>query len=168
VENARLYSLPDSPPPVAVSSFGPESLEVAVAVGEALVTTEPDAAVVERYRRQGGTGPTVAAVKVCWGEDEHQARASAHRLWATECLPGQLNQELPTPAHFQQAAQLVTEDMVAEQISCGPDPERHVKAIAAYLEAGFDEIYVNQIGPQQGEFLKFFENELRPRLRVWA
>jgi hypothetical protein len=98
---------------------------------------------------------------VCWAGDETAARKQAHALWPTECLPGQLNQELSMPAHFEEASNLVTEEMVAEEIACGPDPERHV---AAYLESGFDEVYVNQIGPDQEGFLRFYEEELRRRL----
>ena len=58
----------------------------------------------------------------------------------------------------------VTEDMVAKQVSCGPDPERHVEAITKYLDAGFDEVYINQIGSDQEGFFDFYRRELRPRL----
>jgi hypothetical protein len=75
-----------------------------------------------------------------------------------------LSQELPMPSHFESAVEIVTEDMVAEAVVCGPDPERHVGAISAYLEAGFDEVYVNQIGPDQEGFFDFYARELRPRL----
>ena len=68
------------------------------------------------------------------------------------------------PAHFEQASQLVTEDMVAESISCGPDPDKHAAAVHRYIDAGFDEIYINQVGPDQQGFFKFFERELRPLL----
>ncbi len=68
------------------------------------------------------------------------------------------------PAHFEEAASLVTEDMVKEKIPCGPDPERHVRAITEFLEAGFDEVYVNQIGPDWPGFLDFYARELAPRL----
>lgn len=164
VENARLYSCPDTPPPVYVSAFGPESLEVAARIGDGLVTTQPDADAVRRYRELGGKGKTIAAVKICWAEDEESAIKTAHRLWRSEQLPGQLNQELALPSHIEQAAQLVTEEMVADSISCGPDPQKHADAIAAYLEAGFDEVYVNQIGDDQEGFFRLFENELRRRL----
>ena len=60
----------------------------------------------------------------------------------------------------------MTEDMVAEQVACGPDPEKHVAAINKYLEAGFDEVYINQIGPDQQGFFRFYEKELRSRLGV--
>jgi hypothetical protein len=85
-------------------------------------------------------------------------------LWPTECLPGQLSQELPAPSHFEVASEIVTEEMVADAIACGPDPERHVQAISAYLDAGFDEVYVNQIGGDQEGFFNFYARELRPRL----
>ena len=71
---------------------------------------------------------------MCWSEDEAHARKVAHELWAAELLPGQLNQELALPKHFQEGASLATEDMVAEKVTCGPDPERHLVAISAYLE----------------------------------
>lgn len=163
VENARLYSLPESPPPILVSSFGPKSLGLAAAVGDGLVTTEPDRAVVEGYRQKGGSGPVVAALKVCWGSDEKTCLALARELWPTECLPGQLNQELPLPSQYEAATELVTDEMVAEQISCGPDPELHAAHISRWLEAGFDEVYVNQVGPEQQGFFDFYNKELRHR-----
>jgi G6PDH family F420-dependent oxidoreductase len=164
VENARLYSIPDAPPPLAVSAFGPTAAEVAARIGDGLITVSPDTELLRKYRAGGGSGPSIAGVKVCWDQDEKRARKLAHELWPTECLPGQLNQELPLPSHFAAAAEVVSEDMVADALACGPDPERHVKAISAYLEAGFDEVYVNQIGPDQEGFYDFYVRELQPRL----
>ncbi len=164
VDNARIYSLPDTTPPIAVSAFGPESLAVAARIGDGFITTDPDADMVRSYRRQGGAGPTIGVLKVCWDSDEARARKLVHDLWPTEALPGQLSQELPMPAHFEQAAAIVTEDMVAEMVSCGPDPERHVAAVRQFLDAGFDEVYVNQIGTDWPGFLDFYRREMQPRL----
>jgi len=164
VENARIYSCPDSPPDVYVSAFGPKALEVAASIGDGLVNTSPDTDSIKGYRDAGGKGPTIAAVKVCWGEDESAARRLAHELWATTGVPGELNQELPMPAHFEQAASTVTEEKVAESISCGPDPEVHLEALRKYLDAGFDKVYVSQIGDDQEGFLRFFFNEVQPKL----
>jgi G6PDH family F420-dependent oxidoreductase len=164
VENARLYSCADEPPPIVVSAFGGASLALAARIGDGLVTTRPEAETIAGYREHGGDGPAIAAVKVCWDEDEARARRLAHELWPTDLLPGQLNQELALPSLFEAASSLVTEASVAERISCGPDPERHAAAIAAYLEAGFDKVYVNQIGPEQAGFIEFFNKELRQRL----
>ncbi|MHB1582363.1 MAG: TIGR03557 family F420-dependent LLM class oxidoreductase [Acidimicrobiales bacterium] len=164
VENARIYSRLDRPPPVVVSAFGPEALALAARIGEGLVTTTPDADAVESYRRQGGRGPVIGALKVCVDPDESRARKLVHDLWATEGLPGQLDQELSVPAHFEQAASLVTEEMVAESITCGPDPERHAAAIRAFFDAGFDEVYVNQVGPDQSAFFELYRRELARRI----
>jgi hypothetical protein len=79
-------------------------------------------------------------------------------------VPGEATQELPMPAHFEQAAELVTEDKIAEKITCGPDPGRHAEAIKKYADAGFDEIYISQVGPDQTGFFEFFTNELGPLL----
>ncbi|HWD54098.1 MAG TPA: TIGR03557 family F420-dependent LLM class oxidoreductase [Acidimicrobiales bacterium] len=164
VENARLYTLPDSPPPIAVSAFGPEAAEVAARIGDGFVTTKPGSDLLEQYRRHGGRGDAIAALKVCWDPDEGRARKLAHQLWPTEAVEGQLSQELALPSHFEAAASHVTEDMVADLVPCGPDPERHVAAIERFLEAGFDRVYVNQIGPDQEGFFAFYRRELRPRL----
>ena len=164
VENARLYTLPDSAPPIAVSAFGPEAAEVAARIGDGFVTTKPDSDLLELYRGHGGGGESVAAMKVCWDRDEGRARKLAHQLWPTEAVEGQLSQELPLPSQFEAAAAHVTEDMVAEQVPCGPDPERHVAAIEKFLNAGFDKVYVNQIGPDQEGFFEYYARELRPRL----
>jgi G6PDH family F420-dependent oxidoreductase len=104
-------------------------------------------------------------MKVCWGEDESEAVKTVHRLWPNEALPGELAQILPTPKHFEQASQLVTEEMIAESVPCGPDVDRHVEKIQAFAEAGFDELYVNQIGPEQDAFFEAYRAEVLPRVR---
>ena len=94
VENARLYSLPDEPPPIIVSAFGHESTDLAARIGDGYVNTSPEAPLLERYREGGGKGPTVAAVKICWATDEGTARKLAFDRWKSSGLAGSLNQEL--------------------------------------------------------------------------
>lgn len=166
VENARIYSCPARPPRVFVSGFGPKAISVAARIGDGFVTTAADPDSVRQYRHEGGEGPAIAALKVCWGEDEYAARKLAHDVWRTSGVPGELNQELPMPGHFEQASQLVTEDIVAESIPCGPDPDRHAGLIEEYFQAGFDEVYVSQIGEDQTAFLRFFFQEVKPRLSL--
>lgn len=166
VERARLFSCPATPPPILVSAFGPRSTALAARIGDGLVAVTPAQETLDGFRSGGGQGPAIGSVKVCWDPSEAQARKTAHHLWAVDLLPGQLNQDLPTPTHFAQATGLVTEEMVAGQIACGPDPERHAAAVRAYLEAGFDEVYVNQIGAEQAGFFRFWRHEVAPRLGV--
>jgi G6PDH family F420-dependent oxidoreductase len=166
VENARIYDLPEAPPPILVSGFGPRAIALAARVGDGFCTVMPDADVVRSYREQGGGGKLVqGGMKVCYGRDEAQARATAHRLWANDGLPGELGQLLPTPTHFEQASELVTEDMVAASIPCGPDLAAHVELIERYEAAGFDEVYVQQVGADLDGFFAAYEREILPR---WA
>jgi G6PDH family F420-dependent oxidoreductase len=163
-ENARLYTTPAGDVPVLVSAFGPEAAELAAGVGDGLVSTSPDEETLATFRRQGGEGPAVATMKVCWAADEEQARKTVHRLWASSGVPGESSQELSMPAHFEQAAELVTPDDMAEKIPCGPDPDRHAEAIKAFVDAGYDEVHLGQVGDDQAGFFEFFANELAPRL----
>jgi G6PDH family F420-dependent oxidoreductase len=164
VERARLYSLPDDPPPILVSGFGPDSTALAARIGDGFVTTAPDPDAIRSYREQGGRGPAIAAAKVCWGPDEAAAGKLAYDLWPTTGVPGELSQELPTPRHFEQAAENVTEEMVTSKIVCGPDPDRHAHQIRRYLDAGFDEVYVGQIGEDQAGYFDFYRREVAHRL----
>jgi G6PDH family F420-dependent oxidoreductase len=165
VENARIYTLPDEPPQILVSGFGPKSVDLAARAGDGYCSTMPDAELLRRFR-DGGGGDKVAqaGTKVCWGPDEAECVETAHRLWPNEGLPGELAQVLPTPAHFEQATQLVTEEMIAESVPCGPDTDRIVATFQEFADAGFDELYVQQIGPRQEEFLDLLARDVLPRL----
>ena len=162
VVHARLYSHPETPPPVHVSAFGPKAVALAARIGEGYCFTGPDGELLARYRELGGKGPAQTGMKCCWAPDAAQARRTAHRIWPNEALPGELAQVLPTPQHFEQASSLVTEDMVAEVVPCGPDPEAHAAPVRAAFEAGFDEVYVQQIGTDQQGMLDFYAREVLP------
>jgi G6PDH family F420-dependent oxidoreductase len=164
VDRARIYSLPEELPPILVSGFGPASARLAGSIGDGFCSVKPDADLVGLFDSSGGTGkPKQGAVKMCWAPDEESARKTAHRLWSNNALPGELSQELPTPGHFEQASTLVTPEMIDSSIVLGPDPERHVAAIREFLDAGYTEVYVTQIGPDQEAFFSFYQREILPR-----
>jgi G6PDH family F420-dependent oxidoreductase len=163
VENACIYDLPERLPPILISGFGPKATKLAAKIGDGYCTVKPDKQAVQRFRDAAdGPRPVAGGMKVCWAPEEAQARASAHRLWPNEQLPGELAQILPTPRHFEQASELVSEDMVAEVVPCGPDLDLHLKAIRRYEDAGFDELYIQQIGSDQERFFEVYANEILP------
>jgi G6PDH family F420-dependent oxidoreductase len=166
VEHARVYDLPDRPPPIVISGFGSKSVELAARIGDGYCTVGPDADAVKQFRSQAARGTLIqGGLKVCWGEDEARARTLVHRLWPNDALPGELAQILPTPQHFEQASTLVSVDALTADMACGPDIERHVEAITAYADAGFDELYVNQIGPDQDAFFAAYRDRVLPHAR---
>jgi G6PDH family F420-dependent oxidoreductase len=166
VESARIYTAPEDEIPVLVSAFGPKALRLAAEHADGWVTTNADGHLLTQYRDWGGAGPACGGFKVCWGPDESKARKLAHELWPTSGIPGQLHQDLPTPTHFEQAAQIVTEDQATKGTPCGPDPEPYVAQLRTFVDAGFDEVSITQIGPDQEGFFRFYESELRARLGV--
>ncbi len=165
VENARIYTLPDAPPPIYVSGFGPKAIDLAARIGDGFCTVGPKGDDIERFRSSGGGDKTVqAGAKVCFGDDKAECVRTVHRLWPNEALPGELAQILPTPAHFEQAAELVTEEMIAESVPCGPDLDEHVENLLQFEEAGVDELYVGQIGSGHDAFFKAYGETVLPRL----
>jgi len=169
VENARIYSLPESPPAVIVAAAGPKSAEMAASLGDGLIATEPDRKLVARFKQHGGEGkPCYGELHVCFDENEQKAQQLAHELWGVAGLPGQLFSELPLPALFEKSTELVSVEQVAKLIPCGPDPEKHLRAMREYIEAGFDRVLIHQIGPNQVPFMDFYAREIFPRLSLFT
>ena len=165
VENARIYSLPEEPPPILVAVAGDKSVDIAARAGDGLIGTAPVAESIDRFRANGGEGkPTYGQLHVCWAQSEEEARRTVLEWWPNAALSGNHAFELPLPSHFEEVAELVGEDDVAESVVCGPDPERHVDAIREYVDAGYDHVYVHQIGPDQEGFFSFYEREVLPEL----
>ena len=160
VDNARLYTLPDEPLTVVVAAGGTEAAGVAARKGDGLVSTSPDREIIDAYRAEGGEGPTYGMLTVCWATSEDDARVTALEWWPNAGLKGTLGQELPLPSHFEQAAEAVDEETIAEVIVCGPEPEAHLDGIRRFADAGFDHVYVHQVGPDQGGFIDFYAREI--------
>ncbi|HEU5432556.1 MAG TPA: TIGR03557 family F420-dependent LLM class oxidoreductase, partial [Thermomicrobiales bacterium] len=165
VENAQIFDLPKQPTPLFVAAAGPTSAELAGRIGDGYIGTSADRDTLQRFQQLGGAGKeTLGQVTVCWAADEASARKTAYEWWPNSAIPGELGQELPTPSYFEQAAKLVTEDRVAKEIICGPDPQKHLAAIEQYVDAGFSHVYVHQVGPDQEGFFRFYEREILPKL----
>jgi G6PDH family F420-dependent oxidoreductase len=168
VEDARLYTRPDEPTPILVSAFGPKAMEVAARIGDGFITTMPDPDAIKQYRDQGGKGPTSAGAKVCFGDSRDDAVATAHRLWGHTGVPGELSQVLPSPSHFGQVAQIVPPEKIGETMPCGPDVDEHVEKLSQYVDAGYDELYISQIGEFNADFFKVYGEQVLPALRERA
>jgi G6PDH family F420-dependent oxidoreductase len=166
VEDARIYTLPEQPVPIYVSGFGPAATKLAGEIGDGYCTVMPDEELVRTFRQSGGADkPVQAGMKVCWAPTEQAGVDTAARLWPNELLPGQLAQLLPRPRDFAEASSLVGRDAVAKQIACGPNPQRHLAAAQQYLDAGVDELYVQQVGPEQEAFFTAWSKKVLPELR---
>jgi G6PDH family F420-dependent oxidoreductase len=165
VDTARLYTVPDTPPEIYVSGFGPKATELAAKIGDGYVNTAPDKELVSLFKDKSGGKPAQAGFKVCWADTEDEGVDIAHHLWANAGVPGELAQVLPSPQHFEQVSSLVTKEMTRQSSVCGPDVERHVDAFAPYAEAGYDEVYVSNMGPNYRTMLKVYGEKVLPAVR---
>ena len=98
-----------------------------------------------------------------WADDASVARKTVHEIWPNGGITGQLSQDLPTWTHFEEAAAMVSEEAATKSIPCGPDLSEHRRAIERYADAGFDELYIGQIGPEQEGFFDVYAREILPR-----
>ena len=166
VEDAKLYTVPDEPVKIYVSAFGPKAGELAGRIGDGFCTVGPQTGPKEAFEAAGGAGkPTQTGTKVAWGDDAEEMVELVHRLWPNEALPGEMLQELRVPAHFEQASQLVTKDMIRESKVCGDDVDAHVSEVRSLVDAGFSEVFVNQIGPDLDGFFAAYRDEVLPQAR---
>lgn len=164
VEHAEIFDLPEQPPEIIISGFGERAIDLAARLGDGFCTTHADPSAVQRFRAGAQRGRLVqGGLKVCYDRDRDRALDTVSRLWRSDGLPGELAQILPTPSHFEQATELVTPEMLAQSVPCGPDLEEHLDAIRAYEDAGFDELYVQQIGPHMDTFFEVYGQQVLPQ-----
>jgi G6PDH family F420-dependent oxidoreductase len=165
VDAARVFSLPEELPPILVSGFGPEATKLAAKAGDGYLNVQPDADLLDIYREAGGKGVTHGGTKICWAESADDAAKTAYRLWGHEGVGGQGDQDLPSWTEFETLAEARSPEQVAQSVPCGPDPEPAAKSIKAYIEAGYDEVYISQMGPDQEGGIKFLAEQVLPLVR---
>lgn len=167
VDSAKLWDIPDQPPPIGLAISGARSATLAGELADAMIAVEPEADLVEQFDRKGGRGKRrIGQVPICWDPSEDAAIERAHDQFRWFGSGWKVNAELPGTAAFAGASQFVRPDDVAESIPCGPDVAAHVDAVRQFEKAGFSDVAVVQIGGEhQSAFLEWAEQELLPALR---
>ncbi|SCF14366.1 F420-dependent oxidoreductase, G6PDH family [Micromonospora purpureochromogenes] len=165
LEDARVFDLPDTPPVIAVAASGRSSASMAAELGDGLFATEPKSSIVEHYRAAGGAGPRYAEVPLAWAGDEEQAVRAAWETSRWAITGWKVMSELPNPVNFDAATSWVEDHHIRRQFAVGPDPQVHVAAVKAFVDAGYDHIVLQNAGPDPDGFLDFFAGDLAGRLR---
>jgi G6PDH family F420-dependent oxidoreductase len=165
VHDARIFTLPDDPPPIYVAAGGSASIALAARTGDGIVATEPKREIVEAFDAAAGAGkPKYGQLAVAVDDDEARARRVAHELFRFSAPGWKVMAELPNPVNFEAATAIVREEDVAETIPCGADVNRHLAAITKWIRAGFDRIAIVPLGDLD-RFFELWEQELHPRLQ---
>ncbi len=164
VENGRLYSLPTFLPDIVVAAGGEATAELAAQIGDGFVSTAPERSLVERYEATSGSGPRYGQLTVCYDRSRERALKTALEWWPNAALRGPSSQELPLPSHFEASVAGVTTADISEAIVCGPSAVDILAKAELFAAAGFDHLYIHQVGPDQAGFFEFSKAELLPKL----
>jgi G6PDH family F420-dependent oxidoreductase len=168
VEQAKLWDLPPQRVPIGIAVSGESSCHLAGSKADIMVAVEPKAELVQMFESAGGQGkPKVGQVALAYDTDRDAAVQRAHEQFRWFGLGWNVNADLPNPESFDAATQFVTPDQVAAALGCGPDVDEHVEKIRPFVDAGFTEVALVQIGSEhQHEFIAWAESELLPALRA--
>lgn len=167
VENARVYDLPDEPVPVLVAAGGTKSAELAGRIGDGLISTAPDKELVAAFN--AGTRerrPRYGQFAVCYAKSRRAGLETALEWWPTAAVRGELSQELPLPAHFEQATKGLKAEQLGEAVICGPNVDPIIDKVREFEKAGFSHVYIHQVGPEQEAFIDFCAERLLPTLEA--
>jgi coenzyme F420-dependent glucose-6-phosphate dehydrogenase len=166
VENAQQFTLPRTAPEIVLAVSGAKSAALAGRVGDGMLAVAPNPKLAEAFEAAGGAGKRrLGQLHVCWADSVDKARRCAAELWPNAALKGAALADLARPKDFEAVLAPLPEPALTDGVICGPDPELYVEAIARFAAAGYTEVYVHQIGPDQQEFLRFEAEHVRPRLR---
>ncbi|NQX06622.1 TIGR03557 family F420-dependent LLM class oxidoreductase [Rathayibacter sp. VKM Ac-2856] len=173
VDSARIWDLPEKPVPIGLAVSGEKSIERFAPLGDHLITTEPEAELVSQWTavRGADAAPSraIGQIPICWAPDKEQAVALAHEQFRWFAGGWSVNADLPTTAGFAGATQFVRPEDVAESIACGPDLDELAESVVPYIEAGFTDIALVQVGDAlQQRFLDEAAEGLLERLRALA
>ena len=162
LDQARLYSLPEKPPPLVIAASGRVMARLAARMGDGLVGLSPDRGLVDTYLAASSDKekPRYAQMAVCLDKDVEKARQTALDWWPLGLIPGSVIPELPLPSHYEALSAGFTETDISRAVVCGPDPELHLAKIDEFIRAGFTHIYIHQVGPDQESFFDFYKKHI--------
>ena len=164
VDHARLYTLPESPPPIAVAAAKPKAAALAGGSATPSSTRRPTPSSSRRTAPPAARGRATGWCALCWARGRGAGEGDRPQALALHALGGSIGQELARPSDFDAVAESVTLEQAAEGTPCGPDPEPVLELVRTWEQAGFDHIALHQVGPDQEGFFRFWEDELRRRL----
>jgi G6PDH family F420-dependent oxidoreductase len=166
VEDAQIFTLPDELPPIHVSAYGEQTAEAAARFGDGFYTVGPQGSLLDAFEDAGGEGPAYAQMSVSYEETPERAVEAAYERWPTSGLTGELNTELATPAHFEQACEMVQpEDIAQGSTVTDPGAEAHVEHVRQFVDAGFDHVQIHQVGTDLGGFFETYERDVLPEFQ---
>lgn len=174
MEQTRLWTLPDTPPPILVATGGPITARRAGTVADGLIT---EGASVERVARlferldQGaqsaGRDPAtlhrVVRLHHSWAGTDAEALDHARTHWPVSGVRYPAS-EVRHTRDFEALTDRLTAADFAGRMIISADPEQHRNHVQAYLDLGADEVQLHHAGPDQAGFQQMIASEVLPHL----
>lgn len=176
LESAKLYTLPDQPPPVYVATAGPLQSERTgrmcdgiITVGAADEKLKNLMARFEKGAREAGkdpaTLPRLIQLHVSWAATLEEATENAVREWPN----GGMNfpkADIRNPEDFAAMANLVRPEHFKNRVLISADLDEHRAHLQHFLDLGFGEVYVHNVGRNQEAFIQAYGERVIPALRT--
>ena len=175
---ARLYTRPETPIPLYVSSLAPSSAAFAGKYGDGLLTVGGQSPqVYEQMMREFARGareadkdptllPRLIELPVEFTDTAETAVEARKRYWAATFVPAMYNQNIYTPAAAELNGGVVGTGTIKSRTCISTDPEEHVRFAQRYIDLGFDQLIFHSASPDQDAFLHAYGREVLPRLRA--
>ena len=169
VDRARLWTLPDQPPPILGAALTVETAHWCGGWADGLITVNQQEdklrAVIDAFRDGGGMGkPVRVQVKVAWAATEDEALAAAFDQWRTNVFDSVLMADLERIEQFEEAARHVRPEDIGASVLVSSDLGRHAAWLRQILDAGVDDVFVHQVPRDQGAFIDAFGTKVLPEV----
>jgi probable non-F420 flavinoid oxidoreductase len=168
VDRARLWTLPDEPPPLLAAAVSAETAAWAAEWADGLITIHQPPDVLRRllgaYRDAGGRGKAVLQVHLSYARDDDTALRIAHDQWRTNVFSPPVCWDLELVEHFDEAARHVDPEDMRGSVLVSSDPARHVAWLQEAVGLGFEELFLHHVGRDQREFIDVFGARVLPEL----
>ncbi len=176
METMRLWTMPETPPPILIATAGPITAKKTGRVADGLITVGAPEEKIEMIRAkcvegciEGGNDPDkfkyILQLHLSWAETDEDALTNAMVEWPNGGMKFP-KQDIRSPHDFAQMAKLVRPEDFQGRMLISSDLEAHRREIQKFVDLGFDRIYLHNVGRNQREWAEAFGREVLPALRA--
>jgi G6PDH family F420-dependent oxidoreductase len=176
LESTRLWTLPEQTPPIYIATAGPVTAKKTGQYADGLITVGAPEGKLEMIRakceegcREAGKDPDafkyILQLHLSWASTDEEAMTNAMVEWPNGGMKFP-KQDIRSPLDFEQMAKLVRPEDFQGRMLISSDPEKHREQIQRFLDLGFDQIYLHNVGRNQAEWIEVFGREVLPKLTV--
>jgi len=169
VDRARVWSLPETPPPLFGAAVSAKTAGWLAGRVDGLATVAQDPAalrdVVDAYRSAGGEGPCVLQVHLSLARTDADAIAMTRDQWRNGLIGPPEAWDFTHPEDFDRATADPDDDELRRAVLVDHDPAALAQRIADLVRLGFDRVYLHHVGKDQEPYLAVAGEELLPELR---